>query len=108
MLKARCRVWLEKNGRPVFGDGRAELLERIDQCGSIRAAAAEMGMSYRNAWAHLDKIEKALGVKLVNRRAGGPKGGGSSLTAAGRKMLTRYRRFRTELDKSVARLQKLL
>ncbi len=38
MLKARCRVWLEKNGRPVFGDGRVELLERIDRCGSIRAA----------------------------------------------------------------------
>ena len=26
MLKARCRVWLEKNGRPVFGDGRAEAI----------------------------------------------------------------------------------
>ena len=108
MLKARCRVWLEKKGKSVFGDGRAELLERIDRSGSIRQAAEEMGMSYRHAWSHLARIEKGLGARLVARRAGGPAGGGSTLTAAGRRMLTKYRRFRSELDKCVARLERLL
>ena len=108
MLKARCRVWLEKNGRPVFGDGRAELLERIGRSGSIRKAAEEMGMSYRHAWSHLAKIERGWGAKLVIRRAGGTGGGGSALTAAGRRLLERYRRFRAKLDECVAGLEALL
>lgn len=108
MLKARCRVWLENKGRPVFGDGRADLLERIERCGSIRKAAEEIGMSYRHAWSHLRKIEGGLGKKLVVRRVGGPAGGGSTLTAAGRRTLANYRRFRTELDKCIARLERLL
>ncbi|MFO7899752.1 MAG: LysR family transcriptional regulator [Planctomycetota bacterium] len=108
MLKARCRVWVEKAGRPVFGDGRAELLGRIDETGSIRAAAEQMGMSYRHAWSHLAKIEQGLGRKVVRRRVGGPGGGGSTLTPAGRRLLENYRRFRTELDEQLERLQRLL
>ena len=108
MLKARCRVWLENNGKPVFGDGRAELLERIERCGSIRKAAEEIGMSYRHAWSHLRKIEGGLGKKLVVRRVGGPGGGGSTLTPAGKELLAKYYRLRAKLDKCIARLEKLL
>ena len=108
MLKARCRAWVEKRGRPVFGDGRAELLERIGESGSIRAAAEQMKMSYRHAWSHLARMEKALGKKLVVRHAGGPAGGGSTLTPAGRKLLADYRRFRAKLDACLVRLQRLL
>ena len=108
MLRARCRVWVEKAGRPVLGDGRAELLARIDAGGSIRAAAEQMGMSYRHAWSHLAKIEDGLGVQVVARRAGGRGGGGSTLTGEGRRVLARYRRFRAELDKCLARLERLL
>ena len=28
-LRARSKVWLERRGRPVFGDGKAELLEQV-------------------------------------------------------------------------------
>ncbi len=108
MLRVRCRVWLEKAGRPVFGDGRAELLERIERCGSIRKAAEEMGMSYRHAWSHLARIEKGLGTRLVVRRVGGLGGGGSTLTPAGKELLAKYYRLRAELDKYTARLEKLL
>ena len=108
MLKVKCRVWLEKGGRSVFGDGRAELLERIERCGSIRRAAEQMGMSYRHAWSHMNRIEQGLGTRLVVRRAGGPGGGGSRLTPAGRNMLARYRRLRAKLDKYLPRLEKAL
>ena len=108
MLRARCRVWVEKDGKPVFGDGRAELLERIGRAGSIRAAAEQMGMSYRHAWSHLAKIERGLGTKIVQRRAGGPGGGGSALTERGRRFLAQYRKFRAELDKCMGRLQRFL
>ena len=53
-LTPRCRAWLEKDGRPVFGDGRARLLEAIRRAGSINGGAATLGMSYRNAWVHLE------------------------------------------------------
>jgi len=101
-------VWLEKNRAPVFGDGRAELLARIGASGSIRQAAEDMGMSYRHAWSHLAKMEKGLGMKVVARRAGGRGGGGSTLTAAGRKLLADYRRFRGQIDTFLARLEKTL
>ncbi len=103
-LTPRCRVWLEKNGRPVFGDGRARLLEAIQQVGSINGGAATMGMSYRNAWVHLKHIEQRLGMKLVERRVGGSHGGGCFLTPAGERLLTAYREYRKSVDRDMASL----
>ena len=36
--------------RTKLGNGRARLLELIDERGSIQKAVARMGMSYRDAW----------------------------------------------------------
>ena len=33
-----------------FGPGKAELLEKIDELGSLQGAAAAMEMSYMKAW----------------------------------------------------------
>ena len=43
-LAPQCRAWLEKDGRPVFGDGRARLLEAIGRAGSIKGGAAALGI----------------------------------------------------------------
>ena len=93
-LKARSKVWLEVDGLPVFGDGKAEMLERIAQAGSLSAAARSLGISYRRLWGRLVAMERRLGVRMVARRSGGRGGGGAQLTQAGRKLLDRYRRFR--------------
>jgi molybdate transport system regulatory protein len=37
-----------------LGPGKAELLERIEAEGSLTAAAAAMGLSYRRGWALLN------------------------------------------------------
>lgn len=42
-------------------------------------------------------MEKDLGYKLVERFAGGEKGGGSTLTDNGRQLLEQYNRFMAEL-----------
>lgn len=98
MLKPKCRVWLEKAGRPVFGEGRARLLAAVEEHGSLRAAAACLGMSYRTAWLHLRKIEGGLDYAVVERRKGGAGGGGMRLTRKGRGLLDRYRDFRERLE----------
>ena len=48
-LKAKSKVWLEKDGRLVFGIGKATILSQIQKTGSINKAAKELNMSYRHA-----------------------------------------------------------
>ena len=66
-LRVRSKIWLEIDGKPVFGRGRDELLRLIQKTGSISAAAKEMGVPYRKAWTYIDAMEKRLGFPLVER-----------------------------------------
>lgn len=91
--KLRSKIWLEDGGK-VFGDGPCDLLQRVDQLGSLRKAAADMKMSYRQAWKLIKMLEENLGFALLESRAGGREGGGSSLTAEGKKLMLSYRAFR--------------
>ena len=85
--------------RIVFGDdemigpGKAELLERIDRCGSIAAAGREMGMSYKRAWQLIGTLNAMFRDPLVDSTRGGPGGGGAVLTHSGRHVLSLYRAF---------------
>lgn len=97
-LQPRSKVWLNLAGRPVFGDGKARLLEEVDRAGSLAAAAKALGMSYRGLWGRLRGMERRLGMKLLERQTGGRGGGGSRLTAEARDLLQRYRRFRRGIN----------
>ena len=89
-LEIRSKLWLEVSGEPVFGRGRRILLEAIDTHGSINRAAQEVDISFRRAWSHIKAMEERLGVKLVERQAGGKNGGGAVLTADARTFLEKY------------------
>ncbi|HYL81811.1 MAG TPA: LysR family transcriptional regulator [Candidatus Acidoferrum sp.] len=102
-MKPRLKVWVVFGEGVKFGDGRAQLLELIDELGSIKQAVGRFGMSYRSAWGYLRELEKAAGFKLLERRAGGGPGSGTRLTRRGREFLEKYRRFRRGLDGVVAR-----
>lgn len=101
-LRPRIKVWIEVGGRPVFGDGKLRWLERIDETGSLRAAAKALAMSYRGLWGRLRAAEQRLGFRLIARRTGGAGGGGVELTEEGRALVALYRRFRQGLDEWVA------
>jgi len=45
-MRLHVKAWLEQNGGRAFGDGPADLLRRVERTGSLRAATAEIGMSY--------------------------------------------------------------
>jgi molybdate transport system regulatory protein len=94
-LKPKLKVWVVLGGRVKFGDGRAELLERVEALGSLKRAVAGMGMSYRAAWGYLRELERAAGFKFLIRHPGrGP----TRLTVEGQRFLQRYRRFQRGLD----------
>jgi molybdate transport system regulatory protein len=98
----KLRVWVVFGKRLKFGDGRARLLELIEERGSLRQAAAELRMSYRHAWGYLREMEKAAGFKLVERAPEGRPQVGMRLTAGGREFLACYRKFQRGLDRAAA------
>ncbi len=102
-MKPKFKVWVTFGDQLKFGDGRARLLEMIDRRGSLRKAAEEFEMSYRNAWGYLRELESAAGFKFVERVPGGGPQSGMRLTSAGKRFLARYRKFRNGLDVSVTR-----
>jgi|GEM_PF-158855 len=89
-MQIRSKLWIEIEGEPVFGRGRRFLLEAIDTYGSINQASRSINISYRKAWSYIKSMEERLGIKLVERRAGGRNGGGASLTQEAREFLENF------------------
>lgn len=74
----------------VFGPGIAQLLHRVLEYHSLRAAALSMNMAYSKAWTVLRTAEEQLGFKLLHSSTGGKGGGGAVLTEEGASLLERY------------------
>jgi molybdate transport system substrate-binding protein len=98
------RVWLERAGQAILGPGRAALLEAIQRCHSISAAARDLRISYRHAWVLVQAINEAAGEPLVSAATGGTHGGGAILTPAGQHALAVYHQLREALDQSASAL----
>lgn len=90
----------------TLGQGRRwdhlELLERIDACGSIAAAAKAMGMSYKAAWQAVEGMNNLSEQAMVMRQPGGRQGGGTRLTDYGRRVVAAYRRLEAEHERVLA------
>jgi molybdate transport system regulatory protein len=41
-MEIKYKIWLEKDGKVVFGHGREELFQAIDECRSLNAAAKKL------------------------------------------------------------------
>jgi len=89
-MRVKSKVWLEKKGELIFGEGKSELLKAINRTGSINRASVKMGISFRRAWSHITAIEKRMGFKIIERVKGGKNGGGSCLTPLGRDLIRRF------------------
>ena len=66
-----------QNGQRFFGPGVAELLERVREHRSLRAAAASMEMAYSKAWRIIHEAEEGFGFRLLDSTIGGRHGGGA-------------------------------
>lgn len=100
-LRINGRVWLETQER-FFGIGRMELLEHIQQTGSINQAAKEMKMSYKRAWELIQSMNSQADTPLVSTQTGGERGGGAIVTEEGLKYLTYYRGLQERFQQFLA------
>lgn len=86
MTSLIVRIDLGVHGR--LGPGKLQLLQKIDDLGSISAAGRAMKMSYRQAWALVDQLNQAFKEPVVVSQTGGKSGGGAHLTEFGKLLLT--------------------
>ena len=89
-MKPKIHVMLcDDIGERFFGEGPCRLLHRIEETGSLRAAAQAMGLSYSKALRMVKRAEKELGFALTCKTIGGRGGGGSTLTDEARNFMER-------------------
>ena len=86
----------------MLGPGKADLLERIRETGSIAAAGRSMSMSYKRAWSLVEEMNRAFRDPLVDSSRGGARGGGARLTEAGEAVLANYRKLEDILSEAGA------
>lgn len=93
--KLSVTPWLEGELRlaGMLDSRMIGLLRAIEQTGSINQAAKQAGLSYKGAWQMIERANNLAPKVLIATATGGSKGGGTCLTAAGRKLLELFTRL---------------
>jgi len=97
--KIRARFWITGNQGAYIGIGRATLLVKIQETGSINAAAKSMKMSYKRAWGLVEEMNHMFSEPLVVKVHGGKSGGGTVLTEKGEHAVRAFFEFESKLKK---------
>jgi len=98
-LNLTGNLWFNQADRKFLGGDQIELLEKIDQLGSITKAAKAVGISYKTAWDTVNTINNLAEKPLVDRLIGGKGGGGTSLTAEGKRIVSQFNIVQEEIRK---------
>ncbi len=105
-LHPKWKVWFEHDGRYVFGRGAYLLLVAIRDTKSLTHAARRVGMSYRYAWGIIRRVEKELGVSIVETHRGGAVGGGETrITPAGLHLLQAFAAMEEAFRQTASRIE---
>jgi len=94
-MEIKYKIWIEENGKVIFGKGRDEILKSIEQQHSLNAAAKELGMSYRAAWGRLKASEERMEKKLVETSE---KEKALQLTAQARTIIERFEKLEKDVE----------
>ena len=96
-MEIKSKIYLtDSDGEKFMGIGVMWLLRELEEKGSLRSAAGNLGISYSKAYQMVKKLEEKLGMTVIDRKKGGSKHVGSSLTPFGKKFLLLYDRFQME------------
>jgi molybdate transport system regulatory protein len=98
-------LWIHRRQSEFLGGERIKLLEKIDELGSITRAAKAVGISYKTAWDTVNLVNNMAEKPLVDRSAGGKGGGGTSLTAEGKKVISQFKTIQEEHRKFLNNLE---
>lgn len=102
------QIWLTEDTSKRLMLDQIDLLQAIADTGSITAAAKIAGVSYKTAWERLERINNLSEQPIIERSAGGSKGGGSILTNYGRKMLNGFRQLQEQHNQFLENLNQQL
>jgi molybdate transport system regulatory protein len=103
MRRPRVRIRIEFAPARWLGPGKIGLLESVARAGSLKAAAADCGMSYKRAWALMMAANEIFATPLVEMSRGGRGGGGGArVTAAGEAVVAAYREAEREATAATA------
>lgn len=98
-LHIRTKTWIENDQKDLlFGKGKTEILELIEQEGSISKAAEKLGMNYKKAWTHIKILQQNIDDELVILRKGGGGKGGTKLTPRAQELIKAYRQLQEEIE----------
>jgi molybdate transport system regulatory protein len=94
-MEIRYKIWIEKNGKVVFGRGRDDILMAIEDGHSLNAAARKLEMSYRAAWGRLKASEDRLGIKLVEINTVSK---GMQMTPKAKAIISRFKELEADVE----------
>lgn len=98
-LHIRTKTWIENDRQELlFGKGKTEILELIEQEGSIAKAAKKMGVNYKKAWSHIKMLRENIADELVVPQKGGKGTGGTVLTPKADELVKKYRQLQDEIE----------
>jgi molybdate transport system regulatory protein len=98
-----AKLWLEVDGQYVFGRGISDILKAVESTGSIKAAADQLGKSYRFVWSKIKEAERALGAPLVRTQIGGKDARRSELSELARDLVRDFDQLRERVLALVGR-----
>jgi molybdate transport repressor ModE-like protein len=91
-LYLKTKNWIENRDEELlFSKGKIDILELIDQHGSISKAAKAMGMSYKKAWTHIKLLQSHLEDEILITQKGAGKDSGTRLTPIAKEFIENYR-----------------
>lgn len=96
----RIKVFVEDE--PYLGKGPIDLLVAINQEGSIAKAAESTKLSYRKAWQLVENMNRLASQPLVEKKLGGNRGGGASVTPSGKAILEKYLALDAAVEEFIA------
>lgn len=96
LMEIKYKIWIEKEGKVVFGKGRDTILTAIDEQQSLNAAAKKLEMSYRAAWGRLKASEERMGMKLVDINVHDKS---MQLTPQARAIIDRFEKLEKDVEK---------
>jgi len=95
-MEIKYKIWIEKDGKVVFGKGRDNILKAVAEQHSLNAAAKKLEMSYRAAWGRLKASEERMDMKLVDINT---KEKSMKLTEQARVMIDRFEKLEKDVEK---------
>jgi molybdate transport system regulatory protein len=98
-LYVRTKTWIENAEHELlFGKGKTEILELIEQEGSIAKAAERLEMSYKKAWTHIKILQRNIADELVVPQKGGGGKGGTTLTPKALELVRNYSQLQKDIE----------